>query len=218
MAIVLSQLINFIFPKRCLGCKQSGSYLCQRCIGNIAQAEPLDVSNAMACYHYHDPLIKRALQMLKYKQQFSIAGDLAQSIYDRLLEELSESDTFLHRTEPFVLVPVPLSRERRHTRGYNQAEVLAQELKKLSPELFEINSKALKKIKDTPSQVSVRDRAKRLENLRGAFQLTSPADIKNRVVIVIDDVITTGATITEVTKVLKEGAPRMVYALSVAHG
>jgi len=73
------------------------------------------------------------------------------------------------------------------------------------------------KIKNTPTQVSVKDRAERLKNLSGAFQLSS-ANLTGRIVVIIDDVSTTGATINEIRHILKPTGASKVYGLVVAHG
>ena len=108
-----------------------------------------------------------------------------------------------------VIVPVPLHPSRKRKRGYNQAERLGRILSK------SLNI-PIKEIYNTPAQASL-NRAERIENIKDAFALKDwPSDYKRA--IVVDDVMTTGATCSEVAKCLKEGGVENVFVLTVCHG
>ena len=83
---------------------------------------------------------------------------------------------------------------------------------------FAVLEKVLIKIKNTPAQVSLKNRKARLKNLRGAFKISDRKKIKNRDVIIIDDVATTGATLTECQKMLKRAGARSALPLAIASG
>jgi ComF family protein len=139
---------------------------------------------------------------------------------DCLLEELEDE---LIVNAKIILIPVPLSPARYRSRGYNQAEELAKQIARLNPTQFEVRTDIIKKIKDTPTQVSIRNREARLKNLRDAFALQdfrNPTSKNNDIFVIIDDVSTTGATINEVRNLLAHNGvnPRRIYGLVVAHG
>jgi len=147
---------------------------------------------------------------------------------ETLLEELA--DTLLS-SGAIILIPAPLSPARRRSRGYNQAEELAKQMVRLNPEQFVMEAKLIKKIKNTPTQVSLRDRAKRLANLKGAFVVSPNCAISNlkaprdwishslgTIVVIIDDVSTTGTTIGEIRRLLEKAGFHHIYGLVLAHG
>ncbi len=112
-----------------------------------------------------------------------------------------------------ALIPVPLHPEKRAQRGFNQAEVLAGELAKLKN--VPVNKRSLVKIMNTPPQtvLGVIDRKK---NLKGAFRVTRSEEIKGRVLLLVDDVFTTGATLQECSLILKEAGAQEIRALTLA--
>ena len=112
-----------------------------------------------------------------------------------------------------MLVPVPLHPLRHFTRGYNQAVVVARYL---SRELHKPVSRPLKRIRNTESQTNLRSRQKRIENLEDAFHLHSSASIHDKRVLIIDDVMTTGATLQSVARALKPANPAALDALVIA--
>ena len=154
--------------------------------------------------------------MLKYRNKKGIAEVLAQAAYDRLLEELSELAVFENFNNP-ILIPIPLYKKRLKKRGYNQAELLAKEIVKRGNDVFTLTTKVLYKVKDTKSQVEIRDKKERLKNLHGAFAVKNPETIHGRNIILVDDVTTTGTTLNEAKKVLEKSGARKVIAITIAH-
>lgn len=154
--------------------------------------------------------------MLKYRNKKGIADVLAKAAYDRLLEELSDLAVFENFNNP-ILIPIPLYKKRLKKRGYNQAELLAREITKRSDNVFALATNVLHKIRETKSQVEIRDKKERLKNLRGAFAVKNPETIHGRNIILIDDVTTTGTTLNEAKKVLEKAGARKVIGVTVAH-
>jgi ComF family protein len=114
-----------------------------------------------------------------------------------------------------IVVPVPLHAGRRRERGFNQAELIARNAMKLLPERLQLAKTVLIRRRATQSQVG-HTREERLENLRGAFRVADSARIEGRNVIVVDDVMTTGATLSECARVLKRAGAEQVWAATVA--
>ncbi len=114
-----------------------------------------------------------------------------------------------------LLVAVPLHRSRRRSRGFNQAELIARAALKRLPHELELASAVLIRQRDTVSQVGL-SREERIENMRGAFRVGDAARVKGRQVIVVDDVMTTGTTLSECARVLKRAGAEKVWAATVA--
>ena len=173
----------------------------------------------IAFFDYRDPLVRTAIWELKFRGNRAVASLLAECLFDELSAELSELEIFENFTQPLI-IPVPLSSKRRRERGFNQCEILLDGLAKLDTgNIFEINKNLLIKIKDTSSQTKTDSRASRLKNLRGAFAVgeDSGADAAGRNIIVIDDVTTTGTTLSEAMKTLRRAGAKKVLGIALAH-
>jgi ComF family protein len=206
-------LLDLLMPPACAGCGRPGSLLCDRCVGAFAPPfRPDDrfvapdagvvigdaLMLAMAAFAYAGPM-RRALAALKYTGASRLAPILAR-VAAPALERL------LVITGPAILVPVPVHRERRRERGYNQAELIARALGPTAP--------ILERVRPTTKQHRL-DRAARLANLRGAFRVTPGASAPSTVVVV-DDIITTTATLEACASVLREAGVEAVYGFAVA--
>jgi len=111
-----------------------------------------------------------------------------------------------------VIVPVPLHPTRQRERGFNQASLLAE---LLSPRISIPCKRVLKRIRYTTTQTAL-DRAERMENLHNAFRLRKKADVRGLRVLLIDDVLTTGSTLSECARILKRAGAISVYAATAA--
>jgi len=114
-----------------------------------------------------------------------------------------------------LIVPVPLHSSKRGERGFNQAELIVRAAAKHLPPRLEVASGLLKRQRPTHSQVGL-TREERVANLRGAFRVTDPERVMGRTVIVVDDVMTTGTTVSECARVLKKAGAERVWAATVA--
>ena len=206
-------LLDLLMPPACAGCGRSGSLLCDRCVGAFAPPfRPDDrfvapdagvvigdaLMLAMAAFAYAGPM-RHALAALKYSGASRLAPTLARAATPAL-ERLRAI------AGPAVLVPVPVHRERRRERGYNQAELIARALGPTSP--------ILERVRPTTKQHRL-DRAARLANLRGAFRVAACASVQSTV-IVVDDIITTTATMEACASALREAGVEAVYGFAVA--
>lgn len=207
-------ILDLLFPRRCLSCGQSGRLACDDCLGRLSP--PLKNKVALAVWSYDEPLVRKIIWKLKYSGLASLAAELAPHLLNNILEEVSERAAF--SGQKILVVPVPLSKQRLKERGYNQAARLAQSLAQLLPAHLEYAPRLLVKVKDTPSQVTMKSRQARLQNLRGAFAVTDANQAENRTVLIIDDVLTTGATIEEVARTLKAAGVKDTLAAVLAHG
>lgn len=171
--------------------------------------------NIISLFDYRAPLVKEAVRQLKYRGNKKIAGLLAALLYDELLSFLEEYAQITSFTEP-LLIPIPLSPARERQRGYNQCELVTDELARLDGNRNFASSKtALVKIKDTPSQTKTESRKEREKNLNNCFAAGKEAADRN--IILIDDVTTTGVTIEEARRTLLNAGARKVIAFTIAH-
>ena len=167
---------------------------------------------------YENPILREAINKFKYNSIESLKKPLAELVI-KYLEKEKLASIFADS----VLVPIPLTWRRKINRGFNQSELLAKEL---SPILNCHFMNLLKRQKFNAPQAKIQDWKKRKENISGAFIL-SPSypqiyrcrtSIKDAKVILVDDVATSGATLEEAARVLKEAGVKEVYGLVVAKG
>lgn len=218
--LILDTILNIFFPVNCISCGKRGSDLCPKCLLDSPSAERESANWIFPLFDYRHPPIKKSIWLLKYKGKKKLASIFAEILYDMIIEELSELSVINNFREP-ILIPIPLSRKRFRERGYNQAELICRELVKINNLRHEINWKLEKdiliKIKETEHQVNIKERHDRLKNLYNSFALKNSEIIKGQNIILIDDVLTTGATLNEAKKTLKMFGARKVIAFTIAH-
>src|SRR5688500_642041 len=205
-------------PPACAGCGRSGALLCGRCLGRLVPpSRAVDrfvapdsgvvigdsLTLALAAFAYAGPM-RRALAALKYTGASRLAPVLARA-------SLPALETLVAVSAAAVLVPVPVHVERRRVRGYNQAELIAQELSKRSRLPASL---LLRRVRPTTKQHRL-DRAARLANLRGAFEVTDGVRVPPTVILV-DDIITTTTTLEACASVLRAAGAESVYGFAVA--
>jgi len=213
----LDTILDVVFPVNCVGCRNPGFDFCLTCIGEAPGNERENFPWIVSLFDYRHPPMKRALWLLKYKGRKRLARTFAENLYGRMLEEISDL-MLLENFTDILLVPIPLSRRRGRERGYNQALLLAQEIRALdNGQNFTLCKDALIKTRDTPRQAHIENRRERLENVVGSFGIANKDKIKNRNIILIDDITTTGATLHEARKVLRAAGAKKVIAFTVAH-
>jgi len=235
-------ILNVIFPVNCISCGKTGSDLCTECLLGSPAAERESATWIFPLFDYRHPPIKKSIWLLKYKGKKKLANTFAEIIYGKIIEELSELSMMSNFSDP-ILIPIPLSKKRYRERGYNQAQLICEELIKiqkrnyLTPpsaplslirrgaggevsilnENFNLLNNILIKTKETEHQVNIKDRSVRLKNLSNSFSVKNPELIKGRNIILIDDVLTTGATLAEAKKTLKQFGVKKVIAFTIAH-
>jgi len=229
--LFLNTLLDIIFPAHCLICGKSGGELCLACLKEAREAERESAPWIYRLFDYRDPSIKKSLWLLKYKGKRRLAKIFAEILYEKILEELADLSTLENFTEP-ILIPIPLSRERRNERGFNQAELICDELVRLSHltpnpspcqgegrrgEVFILEKNILIKPRETKHQAHIENRSERLRNIVGSFAINKENKIEGKNIILIDYITTTGATLSEAKKVLKKAGARSVIAFTVAH-
>jgi len=208
--------INFIFPAFCLSCKKEGFLLCSTCASKIKRSDYKKKNWINPLFDYKDETIKKAIWKLKYREKTALAKPLACLLYEHIIDELADANIFKTMEKP-MLIAIPLSKKRMRERGYNQSLLISKEMSFIKNSPFELRKDVLYKIKDSENQADIKDRLKRMKNLKGCFCVKNKKVIHNRNIVLIDDVVTTGATLTEARKVLKKAGAKKVIAFTLAH-
>lgn len=215
--------LELLFPLSCLGCQREGKVLCASCADDLPTLKPpfchiCAQPNAPATCHWclesppsfdglrapyqMEGIVKDAIHNLKYRGLKAAAPELA----DLLAHYVEE-----HPMPGDILVPVPLHPRRLRSRGYNQSALLAKELAKRIG--VDMDERLLTRAKNTPPQVSA-SREGRRENVQGSFRCNGPVD--GQAVILVDDVATTGSTLSACAAALKTAGASSVWCLVLA--
>lgn len=216
---IFNFLLEFIFPSRCFSCKKDAAFLCGSCLsllpaGNGENIKGIEIT---ARFQYRHPVVRRALWLLKYRGKKALADILSETLWEDVAEIMHEHFIF-ERKQKILVLPVPLSKRRQHKRGFNQSELLAKGLLSCADEkTIEVRSDILRRVRDTKSQMEIKNRAKRLDNVSGCFCVERPEYVRGKDIIIVDDIVTTGATMREAQKVLEQSGARSVYGVAVAH-
>jgi competence protein ComFC len=201
---IFNKILAVLFPQKCLGCKKENEILCPACLGKISRPDTPFLNGVHIAGNYQDLILKKGLWMLKYQGVKQLAKPLAELIQERIWKKLE--------TEDWLIIPVPLSKNKLRCRSYNQAELISGELP------GNVRADVLFKKFHTKSQVEVKNKEERLANIIGSFEIRNPEKIAGKKIILIDDVYTTGATMIEAKKILKEAGAKKVVGVVVARG
>lgn len=152
--------------------------------------------------------MRELVHALKYRRNREVATLFATMLASHLAA--------MHISFPndTVLIPVPLHKTRERRRGFNQSLLIAKILAERIG--FEVRRDVLKKIHKTVPQMELL-REERLRNLHGTFAIQNPLPVQGKTVVLVDDVKTTGTTLEEAARLLKQSGARHVWALTVAH-
>jgi len=211
--------LSLLFPKFCLGCQGEGNYLCQDCqaileISRLHLQYPgQNLKDLYFALNYQNPLIKNLIQKFKYGP---LVKELAKPLSSIIIEHfqlLDNKPPFFGERNDFILIPVPLEKRRLKWRGFNQAEEIGKEISKFLN--IPLMNGVLIKIKENSLQVDLSGK-ERKENVREVFGLKGGERIFGKKILLIDDVYTTGATLEEAARVLKEAGTKEVIGIVVA--
>lgn len=203
---------DILFPRKCIFCKallkEDETDLCKTC-----RTEAPDFTSSKnnipfvagwtAVWYYRDN-VRHSFHRYKFRNALSYAEPYGRFLAMRILQMNIEFDQ---------LSWVPVSFWRRFSRGYDQVLLIAQSVAK---ELDVPLVRTLKKVRHNPAQSGISDPSQRKANVIGAYAVRPDADIANKTIVLIDDVITTGSTVSESAKTLLAAGAKEVYCAAVA--
>lgn len=207
---ILESIISAIYPPKCLVCQilidNSKDYFCPECKSAINWLDTDFFNPEMGSPSFtsakslaaHEGAWGDVIHQFKYNERTDLAKPLALMMAEKIHFEYD------------LIVSVPLHYKRLRERGYNQSALLAKSLAKLTG--FRCEYDILKRVKETPPQVGL-TKEERLDNVKGAFECDGETDTD---ILLIDDVMTTGATVNECAKVLKKCGAARVDVLTLA--
>ncbi len=205
-----SLVLDLVYPPRCGGCDRRGTLMCEACLALIGTPQTLRsierLDAVVSAGDFKEPL-RSAIHKLKYELDTPLAKPLALLISNALARD---GRWVAEDGEPPVIVAVPLHSSRKRARGYNQSDLLAREVSRLTGWPVD---KRLVRIRATRAQVGLHGE-ERHENVRDAFQWLGEEAPPH--VLLVDDVCTTGATLSECAFALMSAGTEHIYAATVA--
>lgn len=208
-AAVAEYLVDLVFPPACGNCGRVDFKFCAECrrlLGGVpVNAECKQVANlsGVCATGLHAGILQVALQSFKYEG----ARELASALAGRLITVLNRLAWSID-----MIVPVPLYADRLQERGYNQALLLSGHVARALS--APCRPSALRRIRETSPQARLSQGDRRL-NVKGAFD--AGESMEGQSVLLIDDVVTTGSTLSECAAALRAAEARCIYAIAVSH-
>lgn len=230
----MSGFLDLIFPKRCVGCRRFGSFICSDCFSLISfETVPIcpicNKNSVTGATHpfcktslsidglttgvVYKGIVKKLVYQFKYSPHLS---SLRENIGKLFCESLEQQEIFynLLRDKPVVVV-VPLHKNKLKKRGYNHAEIIGSYVAKYFG--LEFVPDVLIRTKETKPQYKL-SKKQRFENIKGAFNINEnlKKDFREKSILLIDDLATTCVTLNECAKVLKKSGARRVWGVTFA--
>ena len=238
---IIGLVLDTIFPVVCLGCGSFSTtnrknYLCKPCLRLIPIKKDLECigcrmksslgKTCIGCRNwsldhlfvvsdYKNKVLQKMIKAFKYR----FVVDLAESIYPlvkRYVHFLVKEKHFNILADNPLIIPVPLHYRRFNWRGFNQSEVIGEIIADIT-NLRTENNTLIRSSVSRP-QAEINAKSERLENMTNQFRIFTDKKIKGRILILVDDVCTTGATLNECAKILKEAGAAKVIGFVVARG
>ncbi len=218
--------LNFLFPQKCIGCGKEGDFICYSCRSLLPRIMPplcprcgrpqpsgilcsscvswqAEIDGIRSPFRF-DGVIRQAIHQLKYQNLRALSAPLGQLLNDYLVANPVPGE---------VLVPVPLHRKRLRERGYNQSRLLVKELSKLTN--LPVVDDCLIRQRHSPPQVKTSTAAERQSNVAKAFACRDER-LRDKQVLLIDDVSTSGATLDACATALKAAGATSIWGLVLA--
>lgn len=217
MSKFLFFLKSLFFPKECLDCGKLGEFICSDCLKKIPirpskPPEKIRYQDYLDQVHvasfYANQILAKLIDLYKFHYQENLGTILSQIAIDYL-----KKNQLTTTLADFILIPLPLHRRRYLERGFNQSQIIAQNIKQyLNTPLID---DSLIRTKYTKHQTKL-NMNKRLKNISGVFSITNKQKIIGKKILLIDDVVTTGASLNEAAKILRQNGAIKVIGLVLA--
>ena len=215
----MEKLLDIIFPKVCIRCgKQESSYICSSCLPFFySKVKILKINNKFYDYliyvnKYKDEMRTKLLGFKFYDKSYYA------DFFINLLLTDKKINSFLKKFD--IIIPVPMNKSKKVSRGYNQAELLARSLCKQFEKLNKYkdkilyNTEILKKKRENRTQ-SLLNKFERIKNVENVFYIEHKEKIIGKNIILLDDIFTTGATANECSKILKNNGAKSICVIVI---
>jgi ComF family protein len=209
----MSLIIDWLFPKRCFGCGKGGKYLCTLCeekLSNGTLSRKDQFEGIISIYKY-DGVMKKIVEKIKYEFVSDVIEEMAELMAKKLLLNYPNIVEYWQK-EKFVLIAIPLYKYRKNWRGFNQSEILVEKLA-IALNIKCENNILVRNIK-TKNQATIKNRQIRQKNIKNVFAINLRKTIPKNIILV-DDVVTSGATMTAALKTLKNSQVEFLWGLSL---
>ncbi len=205
---LINKILDIIFPKECGICGKLGEYICQDCYNKLKKLEMNKCKNNIFFIYKYEGIVRETI--LKYK--FEDKSYLFRT-YSNCLQKNKKLYRFLEKYD--IIIPVPLHKKRLLERGYNQSNLIAKELIKITNnKMILLNDVLLKTVNIKPQ--STKKVEERKKDVCGIYKVVNNEKIKQKRVLIFDDIYTTGSTCNECKKVLEEAGCKTVGILTLA--
>jgi len=221
----LTEFVNFIFPPECLHCgeiltENNNPFICKNCFGSIktttkqllnAEKKRKFTGEGLISDFYSHFLFEKEgplqslIHQLKYNNKFKIGIFLGQYI-------ANEASDLIKNWGCDFIIPIPLHPIKKAERGYNQSKQIAKGISQIVN--INVKSNVLKRTRFTQTQTKL-NLMERRNNVKNIFK-ANPKIVKNKNLLLVDDVITTGSTLSSAAKTLKNKGANKIYAISIA--
>jgi ComF family protein len=219
--------LDFLFPQKCVGCGREGALICSDCRNKLPRIgypvcpkcgryqssgiicpDCVDWQNSIdgirSPFRF-EGIIRDSIHLLKYKNLRDISGILSELLFLYLGNNPINFD---------LIIPVPLHPKKLKDRGYNQSELIARKLSELTH--LSADTFSLIRTRYSIPQVKTAGKEDRLHEIKGAYSCIHNNNLKNKSILLIDDVATSGATLDECAKTLKTAGAAEVWGLTAA--
>ncbi len=209
-------IIDYLFPQVCGICgKLNKNSLCKKCelkLKKIGKEEIQPINKEEFYFEEHIYLFKYEgiIRQLIIDYKFNEKSYL----YKTFVNFLLKNEKIFEKIKTYdTIIPVPISKQRKRQRGYNQSAIISKEISKHAK--LQYNDKILIKSKNIIEQSKL-NKQERIKNIQGVYDLKNREIIKNKKILLIDDIYTTGSTVKECSKVLRQAEPRKIGIFTLA--
>lgn len=210
ISTIISSLTSIFFPTYCYICKKEGlqeQSICESCIAKLKPAIDTPAPYVSSLFSFKDPAVKKIIHAIKYFHRKDLIAPLALKIAHKIAKK--------ENMATYALVPIPMPKFRSYLRGYNHDEALVFAIAHHTKLSARTDILIRNPLKNKKRQVLTKSRSERLNNQHDMFIVHS--DLAGMSIILIDDVATTGATLSEARRVLLQHGAGSVEAFTIAH-